>query len=256
VAADEPKTVETRPEPSAEGSDEEMTSFALRDQVPAEIRNVSFPHAMRGYDRAAVEAYVKRVNRVIAELEVSRSPQAAVKHALDRVGEQTIAILREARESAEKIAEAAREEAEQNLAEAKAQAANLVVNASTEAEREKTAAEQELASARAEASEILSQARAEAEKIISNAHTEAEQRRKRSEEEIAALQAQAEARMHDLQSDTDAVWSERDALLDELGSLATRLQEVAGAAAARSSAQKDAAPEGEPEPAAEKPTAS
>src|SRR5215218_6853340 len=38
--------------------------------IPKEIRNVSFPGSMRGYDRAAVDAYVKSVNRVIAELEI------------------------------------------------------------------------------------------------------------------------------------------------------------------------------------------
>ena len=37
-----------------------------RHHVPPDLLNVSFPVAMRGYDRDAVEAYVKRVNRVIA----------------------------------------------------------------------------------------------------------------------------------------------------------------------------------------------
>jgi DivIVA domain-containing protein len=55
--------------------------------VPAE-RNVTFTGSRRGYDRGAVDAYVERVNRLIAELEVTRSPQAAVRHALERVGEQ------------------------------------------------------------------------------------------------------------------------------------------------------------------------
>ena len=65
----------------------------LRDHVPADIRNVQFPVSVRGYDRDAVETYVKRVNHVIAELEVSRSPRAAVRHALDRVGKQTVTVL-------------------------------------------------------------------------------------------------------------------------------------------------------------------
>jgi DivIVA domain-containing protein len=60
--------------------------------VPAAIRDVSFPSAARGYERRAVDAYVNQVNRLIAELEVSRSPQAAVRHALERVGEQTKAL--------------------------------------------------------------------------------------------------------------------------------------------------------------------
>ena len=47
----------------------------LRVQVPTEIRDAAFPTVMRGYSRDAVDAYIKRVNHVIAELEMSRSPQ-------------------------------------------------------------------------------------------------------------------------------------------------------------------------------------
>jgi DivIVA domain-containing protein len=54
----------------------------LRPYVPQDIINVSFPVSVRGYDRRAVDAYIKRVNRAIAELKVSASPPAAVRHAL------------------------------------------------------------------------------------------------------------------------------------------------------------------------------
>jgi DivIVA domain-containing protein len=215
--SDTPKNANEAPEPA-----EERPSFNLRADVPAEIRNVSFPMSVRGYDRTAVDAYIHRVNRVIAELEVSRSPQAAVRHAVDRVSEQTKGILQQARESAEQITGAAREEAEQIIAAAKAEAADLVVNASTEADRLGAEAEQALANARAEAEEIVARANAEG----------AEQLR-RSQQEIAALQAEAEARMRDLQTDTDAVWRQRGELLGEIDQMATRLQEAAAAAAAR-----------------------
>jgi DivIVA domain-containing protein len=68
--------------------------------IPKEIRNVSFPGSVRGYDRGAVDAYVKSVNRVIAELEIGSSPRAAVRHALEQVGEQTSGILQRSREAA------------------------------------------------------------------------------------------------------------------------------------------------------------
>ena len=251
MAEDENRAAETRRSPSSAPPDEEATYLAVRDRVPAEIRNVSFPVSMRGYDRAAVDSYIRRVNRVIAELEVSRSPQAAVKNALDRVGEQTIAILREARESGEKIAATARAEADQSLAEAKAQAADLVVSASADAERERAEAAQTVASAKAEASEIVAQARAEAEKIVTDARDESERSKQQCEKEIAARQKEAEARMRDLQSDTDAVWTERDELLDELRSIGAQLHDVAAGAAARVSAQRKTVPEGEPEAEAE-----
>jgi DivIVA domain-containing protein len=194
----------------------------FRTTVPTEIRNASFPVSVRGYDRHAVDTYVKKANQVIAELEVSRSPQAAVRHAVDRVSEQTKTILQEARESAEKITDTAREEADQIMAEAKAKAADLVVNADADAERVK-----------AESQQLLADTRAEAESILAHARKEAADRHRKAEEELAALHEQAAARMRDLQADTDSVWKERDGLLGEIESMAGRLQDAARQAAAR-----------------------
>src|SRR5256886_3048591 len=148
---------EPQPTPKSAAPEE----AAYRARVPADIRNVSFPIAMRGYDRDAVEAYVRRVNRVIAELEVTRSPQAAVRHAVERVSEQTKTILEEARESAEKITTTAESEAAEIVAKSKQQAADLVVSASTEADR-----------IRAESDERVTRSKAEAEKILADAEKE------------------------------------------------------------------------------------
>src|SRR5438552_1438962 len=98
---------------SAAGAEEALGVADLRVRVPPEVRDVSFPVAVRGYDRKAVDGYVARVNRVIAELEVTRSPHAAVRHAVERVSEQTKAILDQARESAEQINATAHEEADE-----------------------------------------------------------------------------------------------------------------------------------------------
>ncbi|HEX2496539.1 MAG TPA: DivIVA domain-containing protein, partial [Gaiellaceae bacterium] len=100
-----------------------------------DVRNVSFPGSVRGYDRDAVDAYVERVNAVIAELEIGSSPKAAVRHALEQVGEQTAGILQRAREAAEEITASARQEADASTARAKAEASELVVEASTRADR-------------------------------------------------------------------------------------------------------------------------
>jgi len=210
-----------------------------RAHVPADIRNVSFPAAMRGYDRTAVEAYVRRVNRVIAELEVTRSPQAAVKHAVERVSEQTKQILEEARESAEQITATARGEGDEILAGAKAEAADLVVNASAEADRVRAESEQLLASSKAEAEQIVVGATAEAERIVGEANTVAEERRRKSDEEHGALQEEAAARMRELEADTATVWKERHELLGDIDRMATRLHEAASSAAARFSQGED-----------------
>lgn len=193
-----------------------------RSHVPADIRNVSFPASMRGYDRAAVDAYVRRVNRVIAELEVTRSPQAAVRHAVERVSDQTKAILEEARDSAEQITATAREEGDQILAAAKAEAAELVVNAGAEASR-----------VEAEAEQLMARTRAEAEEILARANADAEQRRRQTEEELTALHKEADGRMQELAADTAAVRKEREELLDDIERMATQLHDAASAAAAR-----------------------
>jgi DivIVA domain-containing protein len=200
-----------------------------------EIRNVSFPGSVRGYDRTAVDAYVKRVNRVIAELEMRSSPRAAVRHALEQVGEQTSGILQRAREAAEEITAAARQEAEETTARAKAEAAETVVDASTQADRAKVEAEQLIAKARAEAEGIVTAAKAEAEKVLA-----------RTREEAAALQEEGEARLRELHAEIATTWKERRELLDDVRGIATRLQKAASEAAARTAPEgADELPEGE-----------
>ena len=188
-----------------------------------DVRDVSFPGSVRGYDRDAVDAYVEHVNAVIAELEIASSPKAAVRHALEQVGEQTSGILQRARETAEEITASARREAEAATARAKAEAADLVVDASTRADR-----------AEAEATEHIARAEQEAEGIRKKARAEAASLLREAREEIAAEQAEAEASLRRLQADSESVHEQRDELLDGVRALAQRLEEVAGEAAARS----------------------
>lgn len=90
-----------------------------------QVRSVSFPTVMRGYDRDAVDAYVERVNRLIAELEISRSPESAVKHAVAQVSEETRGILERAHETAEEITAKSRSRADDRLQEAEREAAEV-----------------------------------------------------------------------------------------------------------------------------------
>jgi DivIVA domain-containing protein len=236
VVEDEPRQGGERnsePSPGALEQGRDLAELALPVQVPAEIRNVSFPVAVRGYSRPAVDAYVERVNRVIAELEVGSSPRAAVRHALDRVTEQVAGILQEARESAEQITASAREEAEESSARAGAEAAELVVNASAEADRTKAEAEELLARTKAEADEVLAHSRREAEELLAQSRSEATERLERGEQELKAVQEQAEKRMRELEADTNVVREERHELVVDIRAMATRLDELASGAAAR-----------------------
>jgi DivIVA domain-containing protein len=203
--------------------------------VPAAIRNVSFPVAVRGYDRKAVEAYVRGVNRVIAELEVTRSPQAAVRHAVERVEEQTRSILEEARASAEKITGTAQAEANEIVAQSKAKAADLVVAADTDAERIRAESEQAIASAKEKAEKILAQAKANAE-----------EHRSQADQELAKVREQAEARLSELEADTATLWDRRHELLGDIDRMADQLHEAAREAAGRLARVESEDGDGEP----------
>ncbi len=198
------------------GAQERDNGVEELHDVPADIREVSFPLALRGYSCEVVDAYVDRVNRVIADLEVRGSPRAAVRQALDRVGDQVGGILQRAREAAEEITTAAHQEADEITARAKAEAAELVVSAGAQADRE-----------RVQAQKTLAHARAAAETTVAQANAEASETRRRSEEELNAFEEQAQTRLAELRSDTDIVWSERLRLLDSTRETAARLEAIA-----------------------------
>ena len=177
---------------------------------------LAFPIAVRGYERRAVDAYVTRVNRAIAELEATRSPQDAIDRALERTQEERSNILAQARGRAADIAATAHREAEKITAEARAEAADIVVNASAEADRTK-----------ADADAHVAQARVEAEQILADSQAEAAGQLQRAQEEIANLREEAQAWLRELRTDTERVWSERRGLVDDLREIAARLQQAA-----------------------------
>jgi DivIVA domain-containing protein len=143
----------------------------VRDVDVASVRDVNFPVALRGYDRDAVDAYVRDVNRIIAELQVGRSPQSAIRHALDQVSEETRGILERAHETADEIT----------------------------------------ARSRAQADDRLQWAEREAREAI----------------------AGATQRVHELESDAERIWQERQALVDDVRRIAEDLVHVADDAGVR-----------------------
>jgi hypothetical protein len=95
----------------------------------SEAADVHFPVALRGYDRIAVDAYVRQTSQLVAELQATRSPEAAVRRALERVGEQISGILQRAHETAETITAQSRSEAEDRLEEARREASRITASA-------------------------------------------------------------------------------------------------------------------------------
>jgi cell division septum initiation protein DivIVA len=223
---------ETEPLPGQQTQDARAEQHADRER--AELRDVSFPIAVRGYERHAVDAYRDRVNRVIADLESGSSPPAAVKHAMDRVSEQIGGLLQHARQAAEEITAGALAEAEATTAQARTEAAQIMDDAELKAQQLRARSQKQ-------ADEVLAQATERAAKLMRSA-----------EEQARAVEEQAEPRLRELEADTEAVWDARRTLLEDLPRIATELMGLAGAANGRFQRPRDRsrapAPSGQPRP--------
>jgi DivIVA domain-containing protein len=93
---------------------------------PLALVEAEFPTSMRGYDRHAVDDYVEQITRLVAELHATRSPEAAVRRALERVGDQITGVLQRAHETAEKITAQSRMEAEDRLERARREGLTMI----------------------------------------------------------------------------------------------------------------------------------
>jgi cell division initiation protein len=96
---------------------------------PVAVVNTDFPVALRGYDRVAVDEYVRQTSQLVAELQSTRSPDAAIRRALERLGEQISGILQRAHDTAEQITTQSRGDAEDRVEAARQEAANIVAGA-------------------------------------------------------------------------------------------------------------------------------
>ncbi len=81
---------------------------------------------MRGYDRAAVDSWREEIAALVERLEEQQPREAAVKRALDEVGQETTAILQRAHEAAEEITSRSRSQAEGRLQRAEREADTTV----------------------------------------------------------------------------------------------------------------------------------
>jgi DivIVA domain-containing protein len=95
------------------------------DAEIAELRDVQFSAALRGYDRDEVDRFVARVNQVLAELQITAAPESAIRHALKQVSEETQGILERAHETAEEITRRSRSQADDRVQQAEAEARGL-----------------------------------------------------------------------------------------------------------------------------------
>jgi DivIVA domain-containing protein len=245
-----------------------------------EVRDVQFPMGLRGYDRGAVDRYVQQVNRLIAELEISSSPDAAIRAALEEVSEETRGLLERAHETADEITarsramaddrlEQAQREADEARAEAASEAQELRERATREAEevretvqretqelRERTAHEaHELTETAArEAQHMRETAEHEAHQVTEAATRESQHLRGTAERETQDMIAAAEMRVRELDRNAEAIWQERRRLLENVSVVGRQLLEIGDSEAARF-ARATEAPAHQAEPAEEPPAA-
>jgi hypothetical protein len=86
------------------------------------LRDVSFPLAVRGYERAAVDDFVNAVRALVADFEVHQTREGVVQRALDEVGVETASILQRAHETADEITSRSRAQADDRVQRAQEEA--------------------------------------------------------------------------------------------------------------------------------------
>ena len=183
-----------------------------------------FSAAMRGYDREEVDDYVNRVNRVIAELQITAAPESAIRHALEQVTEETKGLLERAHETADEITRRSRSQADDRIQRAEQEAQQLREESDQEARQ------------------LRGDAAHEAREVREAAAREAREVREAAQSEARETREAAEARVSELEADAQTILEDRARLIGELRDLVRRLGEFAEGAAGRYPSPRPASP--------------
>jgi DivIVA domain-containing protein len=156
--------------------------------------DVRFSTAIRGYDRDEVDGYIKRVNEVLAELQITKTPETAVQRALERVDREKQSVIEEARGAAEEIT----------------------------------------ARSRSRADDRIQEAIEEGQRVREAATQEANEMRKEAEREAREMREAVEQRIRELETHVEEMLEKRARVIEELRVLAGHIDEfVDGEAADR-----------------------
>jgi hypothetical protein len=96
---------------------------------PWERVETRFPLTRQGYDRAAVDQRIDELEHELAELRSSAATASAITAEIERIGEQTSAILTVAHDQAQEMTREAREQADRCLADAASNAVMITEGA-------------------------------------------------------------------------------------------------------------------------------
>ncbi len=148
------------------------TSHGAESPAPSDgDESARFPLAPFGYNRAAVDDHVAKLERELEHLRAKQAPMASITDELERIGEQTSSILVVAHDQAQETTRLAQEQAERCVADAAANAVQIT--------------------------------------------------------------AEAKAKLRDLDAETDAVWRERERLLEDVRVVSAALANLANQASER-----------------------
>jgi DivIVA domain-containing protein len=226
-----------------------VLSAADRDRILQDARTIEFSVGLRGYDRDQVDRYVEKMSRLITELEMSSSPEAAVRHALDEVSEETRDILQRAHQTAEEITARSRAKADDRLQTAERESQELREAAERQAAEARAAAQQEAGrlreiaaretgelrtsterevtelreSARAEVAELRESAERETQQLRAAAKREADDLRAAARREAEETIEAAELRARELARSAETVWRERRRLIEDMRAVGEQL---------------------------------
>jgi cell division septum initiation protein DivIVA len=226
-----------------------VVGAAERDRIVKQAREASFPIGLRGYDRTAVDRYVERVTRLITELEMSSSPESAVRHALEEVSEETRELLQRAYETADDITARARSKADERVRQAQSEVQEMLDAARHQARETREAADHDAQklrkTAEAEAQTVRETAQREADALRGTttrevaelreaasrdsqqtreaAHLEGEKTRFSARREADEMVQSAESRTRDLARNAEAILQERRRLIDDVRAVGEQL---------------------------------
>ncbi len=192
-----------------------------------------FSIGVRGYNRKQVDEHMTRVNRILAELQITAAPESAIRHALAQVSEETTSLLQNAQQAAEEITNRARSEGDE-----------LRERAAQQAREQRDAAEQESRRLHDDAADKVQQVR-------ETAAREASEVRETAGREAREMREAAEARVRELEADGQAIAGERVRLIEGLRELTRGLEAYLDAAERRYADVESAPPSAEEAPQGE-----
>jgi cell division septum initiation protein DivIVA len=185
------------------------------DHEIEEFRDVNFSLAFPGYNRKQVDQHLTRVNRILAELQITAAPESAIRHALAQVSEETKSLIEGAQRTSEEITSRAKSDAEERVG-----------RAAQRAKQQQDAAEQEADQVRGAAAE-------DAKQVRETAAREAREVRETAQREAREMRDAAEARVRELEADAQAIGGERVRLIEGLRELTRGLDAYLDAAEQR-----------------------